>query len=86
VLIAVGMTLVAYLVLAFARVTIADVAIHEQKHALEKVVDERKAENARLRARIDYLKSDAAIQLLARQELGWVGPQDTLVVIVPDTP
>lgn len=42
-----------------------------------------RAENARLTQRADYLKTDEAIEALAREQLGWVRPGDIPIVVVP---
>jgi len=69
---------------AFARVAVADYAIHRQKDALQQDIAGLKHENDQLRARVEYLNSDRGIELLAREDLGWVRPGDTAVIVVDD--
>jgi cell division protein FtsB len=71
-------------VVSFARIAIADYQLHQQKRALEQQVDQLKQENSRLKDRIVYLNTDTGLELLAREDLGWVKPGDTAVVIVQD--
>ena len=42
-----------------------------------------KEANARLEKRRAYLREDAAVEQLAREELGWIRPGDTAIVVVP---
>jgi cell division protein FtsB len=72
------------LAIAFARVALADYEIHQQKQGLERRIAQLKDENARLGERASYLKTDTGIELLAREQLGWVRPGDTAIVIVRD--
>jgi cell division protein FtsB len=72
--------------LSFARIVVADYAIHQQKAALESRISALKQENLRLKRRIGYLNTDAGVELLAREELGWVRPGETAVVILPPPP
>ncbi len=72
------------LAISFARVAIADYGIHRQKQVLESDIAQLKEDNTRLGARLVYLNSDTGIELLAREELGWVRPGDTAVVLVRD--
>jgi cell division protein FtsB len=71
--------------LSFARIVVADYAIHQQKAMLETEISTLKQENARLNQRIAVLSTDAGVELLAREELGWVRPGDTAVVVMPGT-
>jgi cell division protein FtsB len=76
--------LAALFVVSFARIAIDDYQLHQQKWALERRVEGLKQENSRLKQRIDYLSSDAGLELLAREELGWVKSGDTAVVVIQD--
>jgi cell division protein FtsB len=70
--------------ISFARIAVADYAIHQQKAKLERDVAALKQENATLKHRIEYLKTDPVVELLAREELGWTRPDDTSIVILTD--
>jgi cell division protein FtsB len=76
--------LAALFVVSFARIAIADYQLHQRKWALERRIEGLKQENIRLKQRIDYLSSDAGLELLAREELGWVKSGDTAVVVIQD--
>ena len=70
------------LAFAFARVALADYEIHQQKQGLERRISSLKADNARLVERASYLNTDTGIELLAREQLGWVRPGDTAIVVM----
>jgi cell division protein FtsB len=81
-LLAAGIPLGGLFIVAFARVAVADYTIHRQKDALAQEIVSLKRQNDELRARVAYLNSDTGIELLAREDLGWVRSGDTAVVVV----
>jgi len=88
-LIALGVSvLLALAVLSFVRVTVADLELRAQQQSLERDIASLKVENARLRGQLTYLQTDAAVEKLAREQLGWTKPGDTAVVVIrpPTTP
>lgn len=74
--------LLALAVLAFIRVTMADLELLAQKQSLERDIAALQVENQQLHAKVDYLQTDAAVEKLAREQLGWTKPGDTAVVVV----
>src|SRR5579885_3324209 len=80
------LTMCVLVVVSFARLAITEYQLNLQKQALEQKISELKQENQRLRANIDYLQTDAAIEKLAREELGWTKPGDTAVIVLTDQP
>ena len=80
--IAISLAVIAIVVASFARLAIQEYQLNVQKQALEKSVTSLKAENQSLQHQIAYLHTDAAIEHLAREELGWVKPGDTAVIII----
>ena len=77
--------LVILFAVSFARIVVADYAIHQQKLELESEISQLKKVNTQLKQRIDYLNTETGIELLAREELGWVRPDDTSVVVLDET-
>lgn len=76
----------ALIALSFARVLVAEYQLDLQKHALQNDVARLRDQNQQLRAEIDYLQTDAAIEKLAREELGWTKPGETAVVVLAEKP
>lgn len=68
--------------ISFARVMVREYQLGQQKQALEANVAQLKQQNKQLEDQFSYLQSDAAIEKLAREELGWTKPGDTAVVIL----
>src|SRR5712692_4993835 len=84
--IVVTITAVVLVGLSFARIAAADYQIHLEKSNLERQVGALAQENHRLQTQIEYLKTDAAVETLPRDELSWTRPGDTAIVVVRDSP
>lgn len=67
--------------ISFARVVLASYQLESQKADLERQITGLKTENARLQGQVTALQTDAEIERLARQELGWTKPGDTEVIV-----
>ena len=80
--IAASLAVLALVAISFARLLITEYQLKLQKQALEEQIAQLRTENQDLRAEIDYLQTDAAIEKLARDELGWTKPGDTAVIVV----
>lgn len=79
-------TALALIALSFSRVLVAEYRLDLQKHALQNDVARLRDQNQQLRSEIEYLRTDAAIEKLAREELGWTKPGETAVVVLAVTP
>lgn len=71
---------------AFVRTGLKVYRLGEQKAAAVTELARLRAENHQLVAQRDQLQTDAAAERLAREELGWTRPGETLVVVVTATP
>lgn len=67
--------------ISFARVAIASYQLGEQKADLQRQIAMLKSQNLQLQAQVTALQTDAEIEQLARQELGWTKPGDTEVIV-----
>jgi cell division protein FtsB len=72
--------------LSFAQVGLADYRLGLQEQQLRNNVAALQEQNRQLRATVADLQTDAALERLARSELGWTRPGDTAVVVVRDRP
>ena len=72
--------------LSFAQVGLADYRLAMQKQQLRNNVAVLQEQNRQLHASVADLQTDAALERLARAELGWTRPGDTAVVVVRDRP
>lgn len=80
--IAVVVVVLGLVTVSFARILIVEYQLNLQKQVLESEVAELQQQNERLRSQIDYLQSDAAIEKLAREELGWTKPGESAVIVI----
>jgi cell division protein FtsB len=72
--------------LSFAQVGLADYRLALQKQQLRNNVAALQEQNRLLRANVADLQTDAALERLARAELGWTRPGDMAIVVVRDRP
>ena len=68
--------------ISFGRVAVEEYQLNRQEQLLQKDIVNLKRDNADLEARVKYLQTDTAIEMLARDELGWTKPGDTAVVVI----
>jgi cell division protein FtsL len=66
---------------SFARVAVAEYQLNQQKAELQRQVAALQAENQQLQQQYAALQTDAAVEKLAREQLGWTAPDDTAVII-----
>lgn len=71
---------------SFGRVTLEAYQLGLQRQQLQGEVSALQTENRQLKARVDDLQTDSAIERLARQELGWTRPGDVLVIVSGQRP
>jgi len=84
-LVIVGMITALVLVgLSFARIAVANYQIHQEKSNLQRQVADLVEQNHRLKSQVEYLQTDAAVEALALDELGWTRAGDTVVVVLRD--
>ncbi len=70
--------------LSFARLAAEQYQLNAQKSQLQRQIQQLQEENQRLQAEASYLETDAAVEQLAREELGWTKPGETAVIVVWD--
>lgn len=66
---------------SFGRVALEAYQLDLQKQQVQREITALQTENRLLKGRVEELQTDNAIERLARQELGWTRPGDTLVVV-----
>ena len=66
---------------SFARIAFAEYQLNQQKADLQRQVAALQTENQRLQQEYAQLQTDAAVEKLAREQLGWTGPNDTAVIV-----
>ena len=71
---------------SFARLAVAEYQLHAQEQQLRGDVAKLAKENAALQAQVAYLRSDAGLEKLAREKLGWTRPGETAVVVIRTDP
>lgn len=67
--------------ISFVRVAIAEYQLNQQKAALHADIARLQTENQALAAHYAGLATNAAVEKLAREQLGWTGPGETAVVV-----
>jgi cell division protein FtsL len=71
---------------SFVRLAVAEYQLHAQERQLQGEIAQLAKENSALETQVAYLRSDAAIEKLAREELGWTRPGETAVVVIRTVP
>jgi cell division protein FtsB len=71
-----------FLVVDFARRTATIYRIKSEAARLEEEVAEARARNEALEARLRYVQSDAYVEEIARTQLKWAQPGETVVVVM----
>jgi cell division protein FtsB len=71
-----------FLVIDFARRTAAIYRIKSEAARLEEEVDAARARSQALEARLRYVQSDAYVEEIARTQLKWSQPGETVVVVM----
>ena len=71
-----------FLVVDFARRTATIYRIKSEAARLEEEVAEARARSEALEARLRYVQSDAYVEELARTQLKWAQPGETVVVVM----
>ncbi len=72
----------ALVAVSFVRVLLVEYRLSLEKNALQADIVRLRQENEQLRQQISYLQTDAAIEKLARKELGWTKPGETAVIVL----
>ncbi len=81
----VAITLIVLVGISFGRLAVATYQLHQQRDQLQARVEGLKAENSSLQRQVAFLQTDAAVEALAREELGWTKPGDVAVILVQPT-
>lgn len=76
-------TISIFLVVDFARRTATIYRIKSEAARLEEEVAAARAQSEALEARLRYVQSDAYVEEIARSQLKWARPGDTVVVVMP---
>ena len=76
-------TISLFLVIDFARRTAATYRIKNEAIRLEEEVAAARARHQALQARLSYVQSDAYVEEIARTQLKWALPGETVVVVMP---
>ncbi len=79
----IALAVLGYVAAAFGGVVVSGYRLNQQADSLRREMAELKAQNERLQKQVQYLESDAALEMLAREQLGWVRPSETGIVTVP---
>jgi cell division protein DivIC len=80
--IVVAVVLVVLFGFALGNLVISGYQLNAQAAHVRAAIAALKVENARLQERVRYLQSDGAVEALAREQLGWIRPGDTAIVVV----
>ncbi len=80
-----AVTVLVLIGISFARITLANDQMQLQKQQAQSTVESLKSENQALQTQVAVLSTDAAVEGLARKELGWTKPGDTAVILVAPT-
>ena len=79
----IGLAVVGVLAVAFGRLTLIGYELRRESQDTRDEIAALQTENKALQEQLDYWQSDQGLEELARQELGWARPGETLVVVVP---
>lgn len=77
------LTLSVFLIVDFGRRAATGYRFTQEKSRLEMQVSRAKLVQAQLLAQRDYIQTDAYVEKIARNELKWSRPDETVVVILP---
>ena len=81
----VGLAIGIYFAISLGKLLLDRYRINQQAEDLRQEIQLLKTENEELGKQLAYLKSDEALEKMARQELGWAKPGETRVIIVDET-
>jgi cell division protein FtsL len=76
------LAIVALVAVSFARVLVQEYQLNQQKQQLVQQVAALQQQHQQLQTQVAYLQTDAGVEKLAREELGWTRPGDVAVVVV----
>lgn len=71
------------LLFSFGGLVLSNYNLNRQAESLREEIENLKAQNEELQNEVKYWESDEGLERLAREQLGWVKPGDTGVVILP---
>jgi cell division protein FtsB len=75
-------TISLFLVVDFARRTAATYKIRNEEVRLEEEVTAARARHQALEAQLSYVQSDAYVEEIARTQLKWAQPGETMVIVM----
>jgi cell division protein FtsB len=77
----IGIVAVLALALSFGQLLLTQYEVGQRAEALKEDIAVLREQNAELERELKYRRSDEGIERLAREQLGWTKPGDTLVVV-----
>lgn len=80
----VALAILGLLVFSFGRIAIDRFQLSQESERLRDEIASLQDENRRLRDEVAELQSDAAVERLARERLGWTKPGETAIILVPN--
>lgn len=81
-----SLAILAYFLFSFSGLVVTKARLDERLTSLRAEVATLKAESKELERELAWLQTDEALEKLAREELGWVKPGETGVVVLAPTP
>lgn len=80
------LAVLAYFLFSLSDLVVSKHRLDERLSALQSEVTRLEAESKALEQEVEWLRTDQAVEALAREELGWVKPGETGVIVVPSEP
>lgn len=77
----IALVVTVYFIVDFSDKVIASYRIHRVEARLSQEIEEGKAERQRLEERLKYVQTDEYVERVAREELKWGRPGETLVIV-----
>ena len=82
----IAIAILGLLAVSFGSVVLDSYQLNQEAERLRADIARLQAENQRLQEEVAELQTDAAIERLAREKLGWTRADETGIVIVPTDP
>ena len=76
-----GLAALGLLALSFGRMLLARYELSQRAEAIRQEIGELQGENARLQQELAYWRGDEGVERLAREELGWGRPGESVALV-----